>query len=342
MEILKDELQEALEIVKPGLASREQVEQSTSFAFVGGNVVTYNDEISLSHPVKGLELEGAVLAENLYKFLTKVTRETIELVASDNEIVLTSGNAKAGLLLQKEIKLPLDEISEDKKWHKLPDHFIKDISFCMTACTRDLSLPILTCVHVNKEGYVEGSDNFRIARCELGQPMPINTFLLPAMSAVEVVKLKPTHVAKGRGWVHFQSENKTVISCRILNDDYPDTIPHISGEGIRVILPKTTEDILARAQVFAKREHLLDESITISLDFKAFKMESRSDTGWFKEEVVCKYKGEKMTFDITPYLLKGILAETREFAYVKDRLIFRGERWYYMSKVRMQKTKKKK
>ena len=48
MKINKKELQEALERVKPGLASRELIEQSTSFAFMRDRVVTYNDEISIS------------------------------------------------------------------------------------------------------------------------------------------------------------------------------------------------------------------------------------------------------------------------------------------------------
>ena len=69
MKLNKTDLQKALEIVKPGLANKEMIEHSTSFAFIGGRVVTYNDEISLSHPVEGLEIEGAIHAEELYKLL---------------------------------------------------------------------------------------------------------------------------------------------------------------------------------------------------------------------------------------------------------------------------------
>ena len=72
MKINKVELQEALEKVKPGLASRELIEQSTSFAFMGDRVVTYNDEISISHPVKNLDVTGAVKAQTLYAFLNKI------------------------------------------------------------------------------------------------------------------------------------------------------------------------------------------------------------------------------------------------------------------------------
>lgn len=341
MKINKDQLQKALEIVKPGLANKEQIEQSTSFAFIKGRVITYNDEISLSHPVEGLELEGAILAENLYKFLTKIKKEEIELELEGNEIVLTSERAKAGLLLQMEIKLPLEEeIGKKSKWVPLPVNFVTDLAFCMTVCTRDMSLPVLTCVHVNKDGFLEASDSYRIARCELGEAMPIGTFLLPAISAVEVVKLKPNKIASGKGWVHFKTEEGTVMSCRVFEDKFPSTAGFFSNEGVRVILPKTTEEILARAQVFSKREHLLDEWITITIEEGKFKMESKSDTGWFREEAKIRHEGDTIKFDITPYLLKGILAETRGFRYKTDKLTFQGERWFYVSTLRQKKTKK--
>ena len=57
----REDILEALEIVKPGLASKEHIEQSTCFAFKNGKVMTFNDEISVSHPVEGLDgLEGAI------------------------------------------------------------------------------------------------------------------------------------------------------------------------------------------------------------------------------------------------------------------------------------------
>ena len=50
MKINKSELQEALAKVKPGLASKDLIEQATSFAFMDGRVVTYNDEMFPSSP----------------------------------------------------------------------------------------------------------------------------------------------------------------------------------------------------------------------------------------------------------------------------------------------------
>ena len=93
MKINKAELQNALEKVKPGLAGKELIEQSTSFSFVNNRVVTYNDEISISHPVKGLEIKGAVKAQALYSFLGKVKKEEIDVEYEDNQIIIKTGRS---------------------------------------------------------------------------------------------------------------------------------------------------------------------------------------------------------------------------------------------------------
>ena len=335
MKVNKEQLLKALEIVKPGLANKEKLEQSTSFAFINGRVATYNDSISVSHPVEGLEIEGAILAENLYKFLGKIKTEEIDLTLKGNEIILTSDKAKAGLLLQTEIKLPLDEeVSEKGKWHTLPENFLVALSFVMTACTRDMSRPVLTCVHINDKGFFEGSDGYRIARYELEQELPISTFLLPATSAIEVHKLNPIKVSEGNGWVHFKTESGTIISCRILQDKYPRTDSYFTQEGTKVVLPKTIEEILLRAMVFAKRDHLMDESIIVTVQDETITLAAKSDTAWFKEEAKIKYQGSVIKFDTVPYLLKGILSDTRVFYHTKDKLSFRGEKWQYVTPLR--------
>ena len=115
----RSDLLAALETVKPGLSNKEMIEQATSFAFLGDRIVTYNDEISISHPVQNLNIEGAVQAEELYKLLSKLKKEDIEITTIDNELQIKCGRTKAGLTLQQEIKLPLEEITGKRKWKKV-------------------------------------------------------------------------------------------------------------------------------------------------------------------------------------------------------------------------------
>ena len=85
MKIKKEELLKALAAVKPGLSSKDVIEQSTSFAFMGGHVVTYNDEIAVRYPVD-LEIEGAIRANELYSFLSKIKDKEIDLEVSEKPI----------------------------------------------------------------------------------------------------------------------------------------------------------------------------------------------------------------------------------------------------------------
>ena len=347
MKINKKQLQEALEIVKPGLANKELIEQSTSVAFVGGAVKTYNDEVSVSHPVEGLEFEGAILADNLYKFLGRIKDEELDLSVKGNELILTTGKATAGLTLMKEVKLPFDEeLGQKSKWQTLPDNFGENIAFVMTAAGTNLSQPLLTCVHVNKYGFVEASDGYKIARYQLANEMPIDTFLIPARSVVEAVKLdpKPTRIATGKGWVHFRNKSGTIMSCRVFNQDtYKDTSQLLNVKGTRLTLPDISSDMLNRAMVFAKRDHILEERVFVTIGEQKLKMKASSDSGWFREETDMKaFKGDPVTFIITPYLLKGILTKTSGCELTNNRIKFEGENWVFVSALGSIKDKNQK
>jgi hypothetical protein len=338
MKISKEELQKALDIVKPGLASRELLAQTTSFAFQRGRVTTYNDEISISCPVQGSdEIEGAVLAENLYKFLTKVSKDEMDIIVEDNEIVLSIGKAKAGLNFFSEVTLPLEEELQNKgKYTKLPKDFCKAVAFVMTASGTSLNEPLLTCVHVSESGYAEASDGYRIARHNIVDETPIAEMLVPARSMAEIVKLNPTRVAKGNGWLHFRNKEGVEISCRILNEDkYMNVNPLLLVKGTKVILPEKLEEVLARASIFAKRENILEEEVHITIESKTLTMEASSESGWFEEEAnMVNYKGEPKRITIPPYLLKEILKETRACEISTNQIKFEGEQWVYVSQLK--------
>jgi DNA polymerase III sliding clamp (beta) subunit (PCNA family) len=329
----KEELLKALEIVKPGLTNKDVIEQANSFAFVEGRVVTYNDEISLSHPVEGLTITGAIKAEELHQLLRKIKKDDIEIVISDKAIILTAGKAKAELTLQQEIKLPIKAIGERGEWLKLPEDFIKPLRFAMAACSHDSSQPVLTCVHVNQKGFVEGSDNYRVTRYTLAKKLPVKTFLIPATSVREVIKITPIEIAEGDGWIHFRTAADTVLSCRILEDAYPDTTQFLNVEGVEIVFPKTIKDILDRASVFAKQGDVVNEEVSVTLENKRITLRSQSETGKFEEESNSSYDGEIIEFTIVPYLLRDILSETQVCVYNGSMLKFEGENWKYINAI---------
>jgi len=330
MKINKEILQKALETVKPGLSNKEMIEQSTSFCFLNGRVITYNDEISISMPISELELEGAVNANEFYSFVNKVQVEELDLEVVENELICRAGKSKAGLILQSEIKLPISEIGEITKWKALPMQFLKAISFTMGATSRDMSRPILTCVHINKET-IEAADNYRLAIYTLEKPIPISEFLLPANSCGNVLKFQPTEIAEGKGWVHFKNKDKAVLSCRIFEEKYVNLKSIAAIEGEDLIFPKELSTILDRAGIFSKRDSILDETVTITLESGKLQVQSTSASGWFTEKAKTEYKGESLEFKITPYLLKDIISEKNTCKISNKRLMFEGDGWIYIT-----------
>lgn len=336
MKINRETLRKALETVRPGLANKEGiVEQSTSFVFMRGKVVTFNDEISISYPVEGLDIEGALPADKLYPLLNKITKDDIEIIIDDTkkEIIITAGKMKAGIVLQPEIKLPLKEVAPTNEWKELPENFIRYMKFAAASCSKDLTRPLLTTVHVNKKGYIEATDSRRLTRCYLTEDLPVHTFLIPSSSVEDIVKFNPTKISEGaKGWIHFQTDDKVTISSRIFDEDqYVDITPLLQVEGEEVILPDVTREILDRAIVFAKREDVLEESIQMTLENKRLKLSSSSKQGWFEEEVNIRYKGNPISVLITPYLLKDILSETSRCVISENRIKFEGENWIYVA-----------
>jgi len=334
----KQELIAALECVKPGLSNKELIEQSTSFAFINGRVVTYNDEISISHPVAGLELTGAIQATELYSILKKLKQEDIEISLTDTEVLLTAGKVKVGLILQQEIKLPINEIGEIKKWKILPEDFEKAMQMAMMCTSTNSTKPVLNCVHINK-GFIEGTDNYRIYKTDIAtvfntvEGEPKDDILIPATSVSVLLKFGASKISLTSGWVHFKStENGAILSCRTFADAFPSTdgITKIKGKPIK--FPKTISNILDRATVFGKHgASVTDEEVHVLLENKRIKISAKSESGWFSEEANVDYNGEKVEFNIMPSLLKGILGETTTCLFNGTILRFEGEGWLFIT-----------
>ncbi len=330
MKINKAELQKALEIVKPGLANKEIIEQATSFAFINDRVVTYNDMISISHPVPGLKIQGAIKAEKLYGFISKVKKDHISIKADDNQLKMVVGNAKAGLAFQSKVVLPLDdELGTKGKWKSLPEGFREAVELTWPNCSIDMTNPILVCVNIRKDGRIEASDRTRLISYEIGE-LPIPGFLLPGSSARELVRLKITHIARGKGWAHFKTEEGTIFSCRIYQGEFPDATSIYQVEGAKITFPEGITEAIQRAQVFAKADHINDEWVEIDFTDGEMTIKYENESEWFNESIKSDYSGEPIEFKITPSFLLQILQSMKECIKGENLLKFSSDKWTFI------------
>ncbi|MFA5525881.1 MAG: hypothetical protein WC992_03560 [Acholeplasmataceae bacterium] len=331
MKIEKERLIKALEIVKPGLSNKDMIEQATSFAFMGGRVVTYNDEISISHPVEDLDITGAVKAEELYQLLGKIKQKDVTFEVDEHEVRITAGKARAGITLQQEIRLPLDEIGEIGKWKRVPKNLKEAMKFAMFSCSKDMSRPVLTCLHVTST-YVESCDNLRLTRYNLDADLPVKEFLIPVSIVKDLINYDFVAIAEGMGWIHFKSKDATVFSCRVFEDAYPNVSSLLKVAGDSFILPAGLGEVLKRAEVFSKRDNVLEETVVVGIQKNLLKIRSEDESGWFEEELELSSESKvaEVEFAINPGFLNDMLSRQTTCALTKDRMKFTGEGWEHV------------
>ncbi|MFW6275037.1 MAG: hypothetical protein ACOC2M_00220 [bacterium] len=330
--LTKDNLYLALDIVSPGLDKKDYIDQATSFVFKDGRVITFNNEISISHPILGLKVQGAVKADELYKLLSKIKSDDLFINQSENELLIKSGRTTAGIRKESKITMPLDAIEDKEEWHDLPEDFAFYLNLAMSSCGNDFRTePILTNVNVTSEGRVTGSDGFRLMACDIGSPMPVDDFLISSTASQYVSQMDPTKISRSEKWVHFKNDTGTEISCRILNAKYPEIKNILKVEGITVELPENMNEILQRTSVFSKRSNIHEEKIEITLKKGELVVYADNEYGWVKESADVEYDDSEITFAIAPYLFKDILKETNQFILGENALKFQGAGWEYIT-----------
>lgn len=319
MKINRNEILSVLETLQKGLSQKEVVQQSSSIIFKKGYAFSYNDEVAVSHPIK-TDLVGAVPGKELYQLISKVSSEEVELTIKDNELFVKGSRAKAGLRLEAEIHLPLDELGSPDKWIELPENFCEAVSFCIPTCCKDLTFPALVCVHITSE-YAESCDNYRVTRCEFVEASKAfkKPILVPASNLKAILDTNPVEFASTDGWVHFKNEEGVIISSRTYQDEFPDVEGFLQVKGKKTSLPKNLNSVLDRANVISDGER-----ITIEVEDSVLTVKAQGKAGWFEEKMKTK-EGVNFEFDITPEFLKSVLKLDAEMIVGKTMLAFKGE-----------------
>lgn len=333
MIINTEEFRKGLDMVKPGVAAKEDViEQATHFAFVDSKIVSYNDELCISHKIDGLDITGAVQAEELYKLISKIKTKEIDITEGDNEIVFKSGKSRTGFAFTKEIKLPLqDEVTEIGKWKSLPVNFNEAIKFVSESCSNDILNPKTACVHINEKGFVEGTDTHKLSHWKFESPLA-ETILIPAKNVSVIVKVAPTKMAKGNGWIHFKNKD-TVISCRAYNEQFMDTAKVLAkpeSKGLAINFPDELVDALDKAKIFISSE-TKDKTVAVSITNNKLTVSNQSEIGWYRETFPIQFKGTPFSFAIEPQTLISILKYMKTCMFYSDRLRFEGDNWIHVT-----------
>jgi hypothetical protein len=301
-------LQKILASVRPGLAKKDIVEQTTHFIFTGDEVITYNDQICILHPLK-TAFTGSVKADDLYRIISSIPDKECELVQEKTQLRVLSKSTKAGfaLLGEKDIHTRIRNLGliEEKQWSPLPEDFIAGVFLCMFSASKDETSAPNNCIFVNGKDMWAGEE-VRISHYMLKESMP--TFLLKASAAVELVKFPVKEYCIGDSWLHFKTEDGVVFNAiRMIGEDkYPDLAEYFEVEGSTIQLPQELKSVVESIAAMTEAEIELEKTIEIEIRDKKLRCEAKKEKAW-AEKFVDIETDEHALFHINPVFLAQVL-----------------------------------
>lgn len=326
MNVNRIEALQKLENAVVAVTKNAILEQSNTFIFKGGKLITFNGEIYSSQKSPfGEEIEGSVMAWDLVKFLQRFPDEEIEVEVRGGELVIKGKRRSAGVKMMTEILLPYEDIPTPHKFTRVPENMRECMIQAARVCGKDETSPKTTHVHITSDR-IESTDSFRVFRADIetGISKPCLVHALSLLCACSH-KLKKISVSE-EGWVHFVTEGGMLLGLLCSADSYYkkemiDNLLQVSGE--HVTLPSNLGDMLSRAEVMDTPSLSIggwDSQVTITLKDNTLRVASRKEEGWFRELKKIKYEGPEMTFSIHPTFLKDLISRTRDVT-ISDRQI---------------------
>jgi DNA polymerase III sliding clamp (beta) subunit (PCNA family) len=328
MKINRQQLLDALEAVRPGLAEKEIMVQTTAFMFHDKRVFTYNDQIAISH-ASPVDIEASVKSDEIYSLLKQMPDKEIDVKVTDSELLIKGGKRKAGFTLQTDSlnQSAFDKIAKEKTWTKLPDEFLPALKFVLFSAGSSVTKPELTCVHFTKSK-LETCDSFRLTRYELSgkyaKELPV---LIPASSCEALLKFSPTKHAIDDGWIHFANAAGAEFSCRIVGATFPDLSSFIDHKAAHTIeFPDEIRATLERADIFLSGDREALRYVCCDIKDTSLLVCAENSFGWFEEELqVKKHVGASMEFNINPQFLLDMLSVLQKISLNKERSIVKFE-----------------
>ena len=317
-----------LEMLTPGLATRETIAQSSCLVFDGDRIMTFNEEILASIKSPLPNLKGAVKAKPLLDLLSKLSDDVdLEVDQVEKELSVKGKGRKAGIRMEAEVLLPVEAVEKPEVWRPINPEFCEAIGFVYSCAGTDESKFVLTCVHISPD-YMEACDRFQLCRFPMKTGVE-QDILIRAAAAKRILGYDMSEVSETPSWIHFRNSGGFTMSLRRFIDTYPKTDAFVSTEGTQpIILPGALEEVVSRAEVFSG-ENTVGNHLLIDLTRDYIQIEGQGASGWYKERKKVTYNGEQIKFQIAPKLLVEITKKSAECAIAEGRLCVNTGKFAY-------------
>ncbi len=326
-EITKTILLDALAKVKPAIANKEVVEQSTYFIFDDTRIWTYNDQLAISHEIK-TGITGAVREAEFYAMVKKIEGETIWLEQQQGQILLETESDSVSVNIDPDIKAQGITVPgiNSKQWRSLPDNFTDAVFACLFSTAKSLDRPALNCIWVEGD-CVLSTDRYRASQHALNTPVK-QPFMLPYVAARELRQYNAYKVYLDKQWIHFVNREHTFFSCRTIEGEYPvaEATAIFDCEGERLQLPDNLADAIDFVQSLLVEDFDVNKVVTLTIEPGLITCNSNSVIGKANRKIKGEngYTGKPIKIEVNPTFLNEIVGKI-DTVVIADRLLFEGE-----------------
>jgi DNA polymerase III sliding clamp (beta) subunit (PCNA family) len=317
---------EILNILILGVGLKENDLQQTCYVFKNGTVYAYDDEICMSGaaPVGMCDITFAVQAKEFHSLINKLRDAELDIELTENCLIVKSSRVKAEIVIESEIKMPIDEIQFPKSTLPLPDDFSKALNLVLPVVGKDMTKPLSTAVHLDG-AHIEASDTDKCARYTLGSSVFDEPLYISKSSAALTAKTHPTHFAVSNGWIHFHFAEKYYLSCRTKYKGQPgsDLTELLESRGSVLTLSEEIPDALERAGLFVESKDGTeiiheDKYVNIKIVDNWVYVSGRGAIGSYEEKIRTEYTGKKIHFAINVGLLLTAMREKQTCEICKN------------------------
>lgn len=332
MKIVKTDLLEALNAVKPGVATNAIIEQMECVTFTGQDLLTYNDQIGVLYPFE-TDFDISINYYDLHKIISKIKENEFAISVNDSsELMITTnkGTTRAGLIpvqteeIDESIdgligQLPNDE--NNLEWQDLPSDFIEGASLCISAASQDLSQGTLACLYTDGMDLV-CSDNQRVSWYKLEEDLGCE-FFIRANTMRELSHLNIVSFCISDSWVNFLTDNNVVFSTRLIKGTPMTYFLELFTDfkGAVVKLPEGLKDVVSSAAVMAEDDTIRDMQITLQKGEMLCR--TQKARGWIEKKIPLKFNRKTpVTFQVSATFLQQILGLPLKMTVGKDKSLF--------------------
>lgn len=318
MKIKRIEFLDVLNKIIYATNKTEILEQSNCFIFNKKEITAFNGEIYAKIQFES-PWEFAVVANDLIQVISKFPDEEINMEIKENQLIVKGKKKRAGLTIQNEISLPIEDLPQPTKMKKIPKNLMSNLKIAAEICQLNNENYKVSHVYVTKNQIV-ATDRYRFIRIKM--KTGIERLLIPA-SAIISIDETINEICENKGWLFLNCKKSKILyavccsSDEYVEDELITDVLDIKDSS-PVQFPKEMANVIDRAMVMAKDDH--QRLAKISLSKTSVIIRTQKDTGWYEEKQPVRFKGEDMKILISLPLFKGLLSRTSKAKVTEEKI----------------------